>query len=51
MPRQKYKHFRTQDFQLGVGADGVSPVKQGPQTTLERRVAQFVLAVDFIANP
>ena len=50
VPKQIYKNFAAQPVALGVGDDGVSPVKSGPQLKVEGFVAQFVLAVDFVPD-
>ena len=48
VPKTKYPTFGSQKITLGTGADGVSPVKSGPQLKVEGRVAQFAMAVDFV---
>lgn len=50
VPKKTYKKFAAQPVALGVGCDGVSPVKSGPQLKVEGLVAQFVLAVDFVPD-
>ena len=50
VPKKTYKNFTAQPVALGVGGDGVFPVKLGPQLNVEGPVAQFVLAVDFVPD-
>lgn len=46
----RYNFFKEQDIELGRGADGVRPVKQGPQVKLRRDIAQLVMPIDFVGQ-
>ena len=50
VPKKAFKDFKAQPVIFGVGGDGVSPVKSGPQLKVESSVAQFALEIDFVSE-
>ena len=47
VPRSKFASFEAQEVDEGLGTDKTTPVKQGPRTKVNAKLAQYALAMDF----